>query len=312
MVDIKKDKVLAILGSGLLGYYLAISIFNGSIWGLFLRFLPPINQRHLPQIYIGLFGLAIAMLSAYLLYTFFVEKKSPKEYNRQYLVAIILLLAIPILIIGVFRFHSINYVTKVESTSPTAIRIQLDKNDSTIWFETSPDSAIGCAKFLAVPEKDLKKVGKMLNKLKLVEMNQKQLESRDKTLFIDYTSKGKWYSKILGYENGAFNESVSNNRLVYYKSDALEKYLGDLEKAATNINLYTTATIMHPDYLEDEGNKRLNVSRENFSRLVSFIRLENEITPAPEIRKILKRTDNIGNVRKSETNIYAFQLSQSV
>lgn len=126
-IKIAKDKLANIMGAGLLGYYLAISIFRDIIrYGLDIA-LPPINNRHLPQYYVGFEGAAIALIIAYLVYTAMVEKKSMKQFKRKYIKALGLLIVLPILIAGAFRLDAVSYVRRAESTTPTKIHIETNE-----------------------------------------------------------------------------------------------------------------------------------------------------------------------------------------
>ena len=88
MKKVFQDKIIALLGAGLLGYYLGLSLFRGIIRDCLLKILPPISNRHLPDMYFGIIGAVVAILLTYLLFNLVVEKKSFKIHQKSYLAVI--------------------------------------------------------------------------------------------------------------------------------------------------------------------------------------------------------------------------------
>lgn len=305
-----RDKTIAVLGSGLLGYYLAISIFQDIIWHrILLKVLPPINSRHLPQGYVGLFGALIALVLGYLLFTSIIEKKSFTSHKKGYLVAIGLLVILPLLTISAFRLHGVSWVKRAEATAPTEISLRADGVGSHIMFELNSSQASGISKSLSVEPEDLSAWGKMIENMELKEVvaeNQPQQEPRVATMFISYRVSGKWYSKIVTYQGGLFEEWIANNRRAYYENSELEKAIRELFKEAGSIEYYNQAKIINSEIVR--GKKpEATLTAEQFAQLTSTINEGNRLIPDSDI--IAKFQDLFENgVKKEDTGIYALHL----
>lgn len=90
----------------------------------------------------------------------------------------------------------------------------------------------------------------------------------DKTLYISYQVKDRWYSKILNYESGIFEKRVANNRFAYYESKKLEHLLQSAIAKAEDIGIYTKATVYDYESIDSNGKK---LSRDELSELVSML-----------------------------------------
>lgn len=314
-IKIAKDKLAIILGAGLLGYYLAISIFRNVIMrGLYMA-LPPINNRHLPQYYVGFEGGAIALIIAYLAYTAMVEKKSVKQYKGHYIAALGSLIVLPLLIAGAFRLDAVSYVRRAESTTPTDIRIATHENHILFLTGTDGSSGTGYSKTVVIDETNLKAAGEMIRKMRFLGVKDETGGHEDAAgdvteypVFIDYTIDGKWYSKILTYKEGVFEESVGlyGTRTARYESQELEALIEKEKTAAGNINYYNRATIADPKTIENPE-ERISLEGADFDKLRGVINDKNEITPqstgTERIDEALKN-----GIKQDEKDIYAIEL----
>jgi len=314
-MKIAKDKLAIILGAGLLGYYLAISIFGDAIMHGLYMVLPPINNRHLPQYYVGFEGGAIALTIAYLAYTAMVEKKSVKQYKRHYIAALGSLIVLPILIAGAFRLDAVSYARRAESTTPTDIRI--DAHESRILFLTGNDgsSGTGYSKTVVIDETNLKAAGEMIRQMRFLGVTDETGEHKDAArdvieypVFIDYTIDGKWYSKILTYKDGIFEESIGlyGNRMARYESQELEALIEKEKTAAGDINYYNRATVADFKTIENPE-EQITLEGADFQKLRGVINNKNEITPGStgteRIDEALKK-----GIKQDEKDIYAIEL----
>lgn len=303
-----RDKIIAVLGAGLLGYYLCLSLFRGIIWNSLLKILPPINNRHLPDIYLGIIGAVVMALLGYLLFNIMVEKRSFEQYKKSYFVTIILMIILPLMVAVTFRVHAVYYVTKAESNIPTDITIRLNKTGNSIMFKINEASANGVAKSIEIAQPYLADFGREIRNLELKEVvngrNQK-FDYSQLTMWISYRASGKWYSKILSYDQGMFEERVAGERWAYYNNSELEKLIEKVVKDSTNINNYNQARIFNSAHI----NEKSELSEENFRTFVSFLNPEYLIQQDTEgVLRIKKALEEW--VPKGETNIYVIELIQ--
>jgi hypothetical protein len=312
-IKIAKDKLAIIMGAGLLGYYLAISIFRDIIrYGLDIA-LPPINNRHLPQYYVGFEGAAIALIIAYLVYTAMVEKKSMKQFKRKYITALGLLIVLPILIAGAFRLDAVSYVIRAESTTPTKIHIQTHEN--ILFMAEDGNSGTGFPKTVMVDERNLKAAGEMIRKMRLLDVVDEKSANKNSSsdmkeyaIFIQYTINGKWYSKILTYKDGIFEERVGieGNRMARYESRELEDFIKKEISNASDINYYNKAMVADYKTIE-KPEEQIVLEGANFEKLRNAINANNEIKPgSPGTERIAEALKN--GIRKEEKDIYAIRL----
>lgn len=309
MTEIKasKDKLIAIFFGGFLGHCLSKFVFDGILWEFFTSVLPPINERHLSiDIYLGLLGALIGAISAYILFSLFVDKMSFSSHKRQYVISIIMLVVVPLILLWVFRYNAVSYVYSAENTAPTKINIvSFDVPEASIMFNQNSNSATGFRKQIVVEEDLLEEMGNQIRKMKIDEVvdDGTKLSRLVKTVYIDYRVNDKWYSKILNYENGLFEESVANHRLVYYKNSELERLIQKSIKRAADIDIYNEATIYNHESMGD-GKK---LSKDEFSKLVSI--LNNSTVEEPKRIENIKTAFKKG-VSKGETHICVIELAQ--
>lgn len=309
MTEIKasKDKFIAVLFGGFLGHCLSKFVFDGILWGFFTSVLPPINDRHLSiDIYLGLLGALLGAISAYILFSLFVDKMSFSSHKRQYVISIIMLVVVPLILLWVFRYNAVSYVYSAENTTPTKVEIEYWLvPEASIMFNQNSNSATGFRKQIVVEEDLLEEMGNQIRKMKIDEVvdDGTKLSRLVKTVYIDYRVNDKWYSKILNYENGLFEESVANHRLVYYKNSELERLIQKSIKRAADIDIYSEATIYNHESMGD-GKK---LSKDEFSKLVSI--LNNSTVEEPKRIENIKTAFKKG-VSKGETHIYAIELAQ--
>jgi|GEM_PF-2699331 len=309
MNSLSRDKLLAVLGSGLLGYYMSNSFLNRLIWdGILLKVLPPINERHLPRAYPGLLGAVIALALGYLCFSFFVEKKPLGKCRKEYFCCLTLAVALSLLVCLVFRVHSLSWVNKAESSTPTEITLQLNKQGSKLMFQTSPSEATGVDKSLNVEPNLLADLGQKISSMDLKEVvpNDRFRMEPTVTLFIDYRVDGHWYSKILNYADGLFSENVTGNRIAFYESEELAQTLEKLLVQAGKIEYYDSAKIMNWEVVK-KNRPEVSLTPEQFVQLTSLIREENKVTPSTDLQtgyqELLDKC-----VKADDRAIYCFQL----
>jgi hypothetical protein len=284
--SLKRDKLLAVAAAALLGYYLGLSLLHAPLWQLLLGLLPPINNRHLPTHYPGLIGAALLGAAAYLLFTAGVERKPFRTARRQYAAGLTLLVALPLLIAGAFRLQAAGYVAAAERTVPTDIHVTLSPRTpgSQIMFRTSPDTATGVPKSASVPAADLPRWGELIRELKLQEVvgREKALPEPRLTLWVNYHVQGRWYSKILNYHQGIFEEEAAGERRARYVNEELARALEDLIKGAGDLSRYSSAQVY---------NTRTKVERAEpgriqgaaFTALVQAVQAARAVDPAPAV-----------------------------
>lgn len=85
-----------------------------------------------------------------------------------------------------------------------------------------------------VDERNLKAAGEMIRKMRLLDVVDEKSANKNPSsdmkeyaIFIHYTIDGKWYSKILTYKDGIFEERVGieGNRMARYESRELEDFI---------------------------------------------------------------------------------------
>lgn len=309
MNTIKKDKIIILLGTMLLGYYLAISLFHPVIWKYLNLFLPPINDRHLPDIHIGILGALLALFLTNLIFIRFIEKRPFKAYRKEYLISLCLLLLSPFIIGGAFRYHAVSYVHAAEKTIPTRVHIRLDSSDSDIMFETRKDSATGFTKNITVPKETLEQFGQLVNNMEPETIVQHPQSSDDTlaTLWLNYRLKGKWYSKILTYNGNNFFEPVSNNNIAIYQNPELIQLFQELITQFNDLSHYTQAKIVNSQNIENDEQQVL-LTDEELTHILSNIKPENKIEPTHKILERFKFLATNDFIPQTETNIYAITL----
>ncbi|WP_242652558.1 hypothetical protein [Desulfofarcimen acetoxidans] len=278
-----------------------------------MRVLPPINDRHLPDIYVNIMGMVVFAILAYLLFNIIVEKRSFKLHKKSYVTASILLILAPLMIAGIFRVHAVNLVAKMEGTTPVKIVIAPNSKGSSIMFAAGSSSAGGVNKSGYITEPYLEDFGKAIGKMELKEVvdgeEQKQ-GSHYLTMWIDYEVAGEWYSKILSYVQGMFEEHVAGERIAYYSNPELENLLKKVFDELADINNYDRAGVINYVTI-NKGNKGEEKERlltpNDFQVLVNSLKTDNLINQDTEgVNRIKKALD--GWIPKEEMNIYGIEL----
>lgn len=313
MNKLAKDKIIMLLGSGLLGYYLSISVFRNIIWNrLLLKALPPINPRHLPDGYVGILGALILALLGYAFFALFIEKKRIAEHKRQYLSVLVLLMLMPVIIAGMFRWQAVAYVQRAENTRPTEITIRLNTPGSQIMFKTSPTSARGVGKEIAVDKYNLEAMGQMISDMKLQEVvpAEEQLLNPIATLFVNYRVDGRWYSKILVYGAGFFEESVAHNRFARYVNSDLERTLLESIREAGSLSHYSQAKIMNSRSVTAKQ-PEVQLTKEQLAKLAEYIKGSSPVEPEPAVKAKFENILQDG-VSQNDADIYAVHLLRKV
>ncbi len=309
----KFDKISAVIVSGLLGYYLGLSVFRGHIWRLLMAVLPPINNRHLPRYYTGIIGGLILGVIGYLLYIMLIEKICFKEGKTNYITAFMALLLLPLIAIISFRTHSINYVKKVESSTPSGFHLKF--KEPNISFETSKNAGTVFGKSVRKREtmgtKSLETMGEALSKLEFVKASKKQenfIPDSRATIWIDYTTdKGNWYSRILTCDGDFFQESSGQS--VLYIGSEFGAFLMDLDKQLKNLNTYNSGQIIHTSLMAEDRNSISPMPDEDLKFLLDNISIQNKIVPEDNIIAAFQSIINEKKyITEEDTHIYAFSI----
>jgi len=182
-------------------------------------------------------------------------------------------------------------------------------------FAASTSSASGVAKSISVTEPFLDDFGKGIREMELKEVvsgEEQKIDSSYLTMWIRYEIDGKWYSKILRYGQGIFEEHVAGGKIAYYGNLELENLLEEAFEESADINNYDQARVINSVTInrgnEDEEKKRL-LTPEDFQILVDSLRPENLIHQDTEgvkrIKEALKEW-----VPQEETSICGIELLQ--
>lgn len=308
----KIDKIIALGGSTLIGYYLGLSIFHGSIWRLLQSTLPPMNNRHLPRFYTGLMGAFIVAPIGYLLYIWFIEKYSIKEHKKQYIFGVLALLILPVMTLASFRIQSVNYVRRAEATNPTSIHLRMEEPN--IAFEINEGTASIFGKGITNPrlrneESSLQALGEAIRQMEVIEVSKEQknfLPNSKGTMWIEYSYQGNWYSKILNWEKDRFQEAGS--QFILYKGEELQLLLEDYNRQLATLANYTSGKVIHTSLIDDDD-KLITMSQKDLDFLLKSLDEENKTTPSDDIamnfEEILKERRPI---TKKDTHLFAFSL----
>ncbi|MCC5909056.1 MAG: hypothetical protein JJT76_01295 [Clostridiaceae bacterium] len=317
-MKIKIDKIIALCGSGLLGYYLGLSIFSGIIWRLLRWTLPPMNNRHLPRFYTGIMGAIIVASIGYLIYTRFIERCSIEKCKKQYAIGIVALLLLPIMTMASFRIQAVNYVRNAEATRPTRLnfRFEVPKVGFIISKDHSGSSATLYGKSISIENEEtlLEEFGEALQRLELVEVvdpSQYSFEEHKGTMWINYRPEGKWYSKIISWQGDYFVESVENQQQVLYKGPELEAILKDLNRQLKDLNNYVSVEVLHTSLIDENSDPQVErIVVEDFQLLLDSIQKNNKITPDNNVVSSFETILN-GNegITKNDVNYYGFFLT---
>lgn len=318
-MKIKIDKIIALLGSALLGYYLGLSLFRDFFWRLLLWTLPPINNRHLPMFYTAVMGAVMGISLGYLIYIKFIEKCSIGEYKKQYVLGICALLLLPLITMVNFRIQAVNYVRNAEATNPTGFHLRFE--EPSVSFLITEDyggsSATLYGKSIRVENEEvlLDKFGAALRQLALIDASsqvQNILNKHQGTIWINYRHTGNWYSKILSWGDAGFEESVTNQQRVLYKGFELETILEDIDAQLSDLTNYTSAEVLHPSFIDGDLNQVNSIPLENIQFLLENIQEINIITPNSQVVSTFESIINKNQrIRKEDINYYAFSLKNA-
>lgn len=312
-MKIKFDKIVALGGSALIGYYLGLSIFSGNTWRLLTWTLPPINNRHLPRFYTGIMGACVTIAIGYLIYTRFIEKTSFNEGRKQYALGVTALFLLPVITMTAFRIQSVSFVKNVESSDPTGFYLRFE--EPSISFEISENTGTIFGKSVvrtkAMGNKPLGNMGQALRELEIIEVSEEQKNftpDSQGTIWIDYTTnKGKWYSKILTWEGDKFQES--SHQFILYKGTKFEKVLEDFNDRLSDLTSYTTGMVLNTNWVDDDRNEIQAMSQKDLQFLLDSLNEDNKITPnnnvVADFKEILKERKSI---TKKDTHLYVFRL----
>ena len=302
----KMDKIMAVGGFGLLGYYLGLSLLRSPILSLFYWILPPINTRHLPLYFTGLFSVGLFAPLGYLLYTLFLQRYPIASHKKQYLISSLSLVLLPILVLGFFRMEAVGIVERAENSTPTNIFIRIDYDSIMFWIDESAGLRLGKSIQFSREHKALDEIGKAVHQLKRLDVAPNTPGMDDYVLFIDYRSKGKWYSKILAYSQGLFKEYTTRNN-TFYEGGELERLLQNQVGELENIYNFTQASILHSSRMSRDQASDVSLSDNDFKALVSFIQDANKITPeADAVSHFNYLFDN--GIPANSQNLYGIHL----
>ncbi|MDF2521704.1 MAG: hypothetical protein K0R84_2332 [Clostridia bacterium] len=304
----KIDKIIAVAGFGLLGYYFGLSIFRSTVLQLLIKALPAINGRNLPTFYTGLLGAGLAVPFGFLAYTLFFEKRSFAEYKRQYIAGVISLLLLPLLVAASFRVHAVSIVRQAESTIPTEINIQL--HEYKITFMQSESSGIVYGRHIQLKKgaAALEEIGSAVRQLSLKNVTVNTNPTETDVMFMQYTPRGKWYSKIMTHSEGVFSESVSSQRYAMYEGEALESIMQGLVTQVKDINQYTQGSKTNAAWMSDSEDGRKPLSEQEFRDLISLIKSENKVSPGAETIEYFNKLLKDGVTRNNE-DVYGIYLT---
>jgi hypothetical protein len=293
----------------LLGYYLAVSHFRAVIWIDFLqRTLPPINDSLLPTFYVGFIGAIFGLFFAYILFNWLVEKKYWRTNKKNYIAAACLLVLALSLVVGIFRLHAVATVTNAQKTSPAEIRINFIGAGGSIIFETGPDSTSEIGKWVTVGTICLGQMGRALQDMERLDVLGRGCPPppAGQTMAVFYRPKGKFYTRMIACGEGIFSERVTGNRIVLYRSEALERLLAQLSASAGKLEQFNQARLINSENILDPE-KQPVLSGEVLRQLFGQIHEDSAITPdAGMVERFLDLEQN--GVRQGDTGIYVLQL----
>lgn len=303
-----RDKIFSTIFGGIFLYYATISFLRSPLQSLFVSILPPINNRNLPfDLYLGGYGALTGAVLVFIIFSLTIEKKPFNSYKKQYIIAVLILIMIPLIMMFAFRIHAVNYVTQAERTTPTDMRIHLRAPGTSIVFNVSPNCATGISKNVGVEEDLLEEIGQEIRDMKLKEVAQDNyIEGDCETLFIDYQIKGKWYSKILRHRNGVFEERVANNKYAIYESKGLQELIEKSISRAGDLASYNKGIIN--DYESETSHKKgEELSEQDLKRLIESVITARKIDENHEDTSGIKTALEEG-ISQDMNNLYAISL----
>ncbi|SCY90654.1 hypothetical protein [Alkaliphilus peptidifermentans] len=303
----KIDKLIVLAALSLLGYYLGLSIFRAPVHRLLLNVLPPMNTRHLPMYYSGIFSIVIVASLGYLLYTGLLERHSFKDCKTQYIGGVISLLFLPIIVLGIFRIHAIGIVKSAEATPPTGIIIAIHEADASFRITETSGIIYGKSIELLEDTEILIDIGNAIQELKIDEVVNRN-KSGDATMWLTYASqKNKWYSKIINYDEGKFLESTQNANTVRYEGNLLAEIIDDQILEVGELDNFHQGRLIHMDWVEGGGKDEYNLSDEDYQLLISLMMDNKLITPEASIVALFNHLLTNG-ITPQDNHIYVIQL----
>lgn len=316
-MKIKIDKLVAVGGSGLLGYYMGLSIFQGIFWRWLMAVLPPINDRNLPRNYTGFLGFSIAAALCYIAYTWFVERQPVAKNKRQYFYGTAALLLLPTLLLFAFRLHAIGFVRAAEATTPTELGMRYQQMSAGFSLTDSSAIFLGKSVELRMDEEYLAELGKGIQAMKIeniIERGEMGIRNPEATLWLSYDYNGRWYSKIISkYDNGFF-ESIGGGRQVLYGSEALEAFMHRLNIELGDINSFTEAKVYHTSLIEGAEFKEIEaMSESELGQLKEEIKVDNRYQPDNEIVEAFSEIINERDyIDRNQTHLYVIALKRQI
>lgn len=225
-----------------------------------------------------------------------------------------MLIIAPFIIAGIFRVHAVSLVTKAEDTTPAEVNIGLGREGNSIMFATGSSSASGIEKSISVTEPFLDDFGKGIREMELKEVTLREERKSDAsslTMWIRYETDGKWYSKLLSYTQGMFEEHVAGERIAYYGNPKLEHLLEEALEESADIHHYDQAGVVNAATVnsEDEVQEKRPLSPDDFQILVNSLKSENLIQQdTAGVKRIKEALEEW--VPQEEANIYGIELLQ--
>lgn len=301
------DKIMAVAGLSLLGYYLGLSPLRLPILRLLTQVLPPINNRNLPLFYTGLLGLAAAAPLGYLAYTRFVQKWLFNKHRKPYLIGILSLLILPLLVAACFRIQAVKIVSDAESTAPTDINIQFNHYIS-FWYNEGSGISYRKSVRLLMDNDKLKEIGSAVQQIKLKSVIIDNNPFSKDVMFIRYGAHGKRYIKILDYNNGYFHEDIGSQKYAVYEGPVLENIMKKLTNDIKNIKQYNQASMIHSSWISERDGGKKPLSQQEYQVLVSSINNDNIISPDSYTTEYFNKLIREG-VSRGNQDVYGFYLT---
>ena len=301
------DKIIAVCGFGLLGHYIGLSPLRLFILRLLESVLPPMNNRHLPMFYTGLFGIAVAVPLGYLVFTLLLQKHPLAKYKKHYILGAISLFALPLLVTASFRIHAVNIVTRAENTTPTDITI-ISNQGINYWFTRGSGILYRSSVQLLKGNAALEDIGSAVRQLKIQSTIIDNNPSINHVMFIHYRDSGKWYSRILDYDGKQFDEDLGYQKFAIYEGQALGSIMQKLAVQLKDIKQYTQGSLIHSSWLSETDGGKKSLSQKAYQALVSVISDENNQFPNTDAAEYFSKLLQEG-VPKENQDIYCFYIT---
>ncbi|AOY74903.1 hypothetical protein [Clostridium formicaceticum] len=312
-MTLKIDKMIAVGGSALLGYYLGLSILRSLLWKVLLWTLPPINTRHTPRFYTGLIAATIAASIGYLLYIWLVDKWSIGRYKKQYASGLTALILLPLITMGSFRIHTVSIVKNAEASTPTGLHLRFE--EPTVVFQITETSGTVFGKSIRLQDHQalLETFGTALQQLTLIEVSndpQNIITKPQGTLWIDYRPQGKWYSKIITWGQDTFEEFSTNQKRLLYQGNELEAVLEEFNRQLATLTNYVSGKVIHTSFIDGDFLETKAMPQEDFEFLLANLSEDHKTSPEGSVASRFEEVlNNREGISKQDNNFYAFSLS---